>query len=107
MTTMAADETGAIIERLIRFGTEQDLVGRARIVCARCLRDYEEEIHPHHASDVQISFRSQALVFRNALIPYPYIDTRLALTIEDKEIGYYRLITHLDGTDDDDYFHLD
>ncbi len=33
----------------------------------------------------------------------PYIATALKMVVQDQEFGYYRLITSLDGTVDDDY----
>jgi hypothetical protein len=50
-----------------------------------------------------MEFASQARYFRNALLPYPYIETRLRLLVGEHEVGHYRLVTLSDGRDDDDY----
>jgi len=67
-----------------------------------------EEIEPH--------FASCSLVIDHEFRTYTFVDTRLTLYVPDssgvrfrnlRPIGYYRLITRLDGSDDDDYFVID
>lgn len=71
-----------------------------------CLDGWAEE-------EIELQFTSCSLVFAHDLLDYPFIDTRLQLNVRDLNglnslpIGYYRLITLLDGTDDDDYFVID
>jgi hypothetical protein len=91
-----------IIARLTEHATGHDLVARAMNGCRNWFLQEPGSL-PYALSDVRIEFASQALYFSSALLSYPYIDTRLRLFVSEREIGYYRLITLLDGTDDDDY----
>jgi hypothetical protein len=52
----------------------------------------------------QAVFASRWLCFEPEIVSYPYIDTRFNLLYRDVPIGYYRLITMLDGRVEDDYF---
>lgn len=97
-----------VIERLSQLATQQGLLGRAREGCAQWFINEPEDI-PYTLDVVRMEFDFQSLVFKSALSGrpiYPYIATQLRLYVGDDEIGYYRLITLLDGTDDDDYFVL-
>ena len=65
------------------------------------------------AEEIEAHFGYCSLVFDHGLLGYPFVDTRLDLYVQDgsgmyirglRPVGYYRLITRLDGTPDDDYF---
>jgi hypothetical protein len=106
----AADQTPSdtgrsMVAWLAQLAQRQDLIEQAREGCARWLQNEGRDIH-YALSDVRLAFRSHALCFAHARLPYPYVETRLDLLIADQEIGYYRLITRLDGSVDDDYFVL-
>lgn len=49
-------------------------------------------------------FASRWLCFEPQLVPYPFVDTRFDLLSGDSVIGYYRLISLLNGEFEDDYF---
>lgn len=100
------DDLRDIVERLSTLATAQGLAKAAEQGCRAWFRNHGDDI-PYTLSDVQMQFRSHGLVFRSALLSAPFIDTRLTLSIDGREIGYYRLITLLDGTPDDDYLVLD
>jgi hypothetical protein len=88
---------------LLSQHTEQhDLINRAIKRCRQWLINESSDM-PYSPSAVRIEFASHSLCFCNALLSYPYIDTRLRLFVGEDEIGYYRYITFLDGTVDDDY----
>lgn len=69
----------------------------------------EEGSLPHGCDPTQVraEFASRWLCFEPELVSYPYIDTRLHLYAGICKIGYYRLITTMDGEADDDYFVLE
>ncbi|WP_145241100.1 hypothetical protein [Urbifossiella limnaea] len=65
---------------------------------------------------VQAVFERSALVFDHGELSHPFVETRLGLYVPDpaggwfrglRPVGHYRLITRLDGTDEDDYLVLD
>lgn len=56
---------------------------------------------------IRAEFASRWLCFEPAFVSYAFIDTRYDLFIGKNKVGYYRMITTLDGKDDDDYFVLD
>jgi hypothetical protein len=95
-----------MIERLRLLAAERDLVGHAMDGCVKWLHNDADEI-AITPEELEMHFHSHALTFHNANLSYPYIDTRLTLSVKNREIGYYRLITFLDGSVDDDYFVLD
>ncbi|MBX7223855.1 MAG: hypothetical protein K1Y36_28325 [Blastocatellia bacterium] len=49
-------------------------------------------------------FVSRWLCFEPQHLSYPYIDTRFDLLCGDTVVGYYRLISRLNGDIEDDYF---
>ena len=95
----------------------QNLRGRAFEGYEVCVRACAEEgpdglISGWAIEEVEPHFVSCSLVFEHGLRIYPFVDTRLELCARDKSgfyfrdlrpIGYYRPITLLDGTDDDDF----
>jgi hypothetical protein len=54
--------------------------------------------------DIKVKYRSQNLCFSDNLLNKAYITTFYELYFNEKEIGYYKLISNIDGTPDDDYF---
>ena len=53
--------------------------------------------------DVVPSFKNQSLCFTHERLSYPYILTTFDLLVDDDKVGYYTLVTLLDGTPEDDY----
>jgi len=91
---------------------------RAEETCREWLRSTFEEgdLPGLSPEDVRIEFERCALVFDHGILSYPFVETKLGMYVTDptgvffrglRPIGHYRLITLLDGTDDDDYFLLD
>jgi hypothetical protein len=91
-----------VVAQLTAHAVGQDLAARAMEGCRRWLATTPEE-WPYALSDIRMEFASQALYFRNVLLPYPYIETRLRLFVDEDEVGHYRLITLPDGREEDDY----
>jgi hypothetical protein len=84
---------------------EQHLIQRAMESYKLTIKNDLACLPPHiRPEDVQAEFRTQSLYFKNSLLSSPYIDTTVDLVAHGERIGYYRLITMLDGTTDDDYF---
>ncbi len=52
-------------------------------------------------------FSSHGLCFEQQHVAAPFVDTRFDLCSGEKVVGYYRLITRLDGESEDDYFVID
>jgi len=102
MDELVPDAFRGLIDRLRQLAAEQDLIERARAGCAEWFRNGPEDL-PYALGDVRLEFASHTLCFRNAVVSYPYVETRLALFVGDREVGAYRLITRLDGTAADDY----
>jgi hypothetical protein len=102
MGELIPEELRGIRERLIELADRYDLVSQAKDTCARWLHE-SADVLLYAVSEVSMDFRSHALVFRNAKLSYPYIDTRLDLSFNNREIGHYRLITRLDGSPENDY----
>jgi hypothetical protein len=57
--------------------------------------------------ELTAEFRSMCLWFRPPLLAHAYLDTTLTIKREGVPVGRYRLITNLEGEDEDDYFVID
>jgi hypothetical protein len=73
----------------------------------RWFREYPRwyEYYPAIAwkeSQVRIAFAKQVLCFNHARYPFPHLKTYLNVYAGGYEIGAYCLVTHLDGTVDED-----
>ena len=95
-----------IIEQLQQHARLHDLDGVAVEGIRKWLNDPDSHPLPNNLNPNQVkaAFASRWLCFEPKLVSYPYIDTRYDLLHGDSVIGYYRLITLLDGKIDDDYF---
>ena len=104
------DELTDAANRLTQHARAYQLAERARDGCALLLRNEEGENGlpgGMRARDVEVRFRSHALYFENSLPGYPYISTLLDLIAGGEEVGYYKLISDLDGQVVDDYLVFD
>lgn len=101
----SADDASEIIERLVRHSVRCNLIARAEEGCRQWFTAPGELYYP--LASIRMQFASQALFFYNALLPYPYIETRLRLWVGEQEVGHYRLLTRLDGQVDGDYLVID
>jgi hypothetical protein len=97
-----------ILTFLHQSSEKHNLVERAKLG-VRAWWDNEEDLAEYSFGydDLRIEFKFQALAYRHAMLNYPYIDTTLALIAGDRDIGYFSLITGLDGSVIDDYLVLD
>ncbi len=108
-----------MVAALLALAASQDLRARAEAGCREWFR-YAladgDDLRGWSVEEIELHFHKTALTFDHGILDYPFIDTRLGLYVRDlsgvhfrglRPIGYYRLITLLDGTDDDDYFVLD
>lgn len=105
MNTISLD----IIDRLQEHARLHDLDCVAAEGIRKWLANGKIELFPDGISPDQVTWRfeSRWLCFEPRIISYSFIDTRFTLLTGDKMIGYYRLITQLNGEIDDDYFVLE
>lgn len=113
-----------VLKKLEELSEDQKLIEQTFACCktglANCIEeDLEIGIEPLRGwklDEIKIVFEKQALIFKHGTLSYPYIDTQLGLYVHIPEsdywddlyqIGTYRLITHPDGTIDDDYLVID
>jgi hypothetical protein len=106
VTLQVPEEFRGIVKQLTGLAVQQDLASRAMDSCANRFRHDAGQL-TFTLEDVHMQLYSHSLFFQSAHISNPFIATRLTLSINDKEIGYYRLITSLDGSVDDDYLVLE
>jgi hypothetical protein len=59
------------------------------------------------ASKVEARFNTRSLCFESSRLGHGFIVSQYEIIYEESRIGYYRLISTLDGRIDDDYFVLD
>jgi hypothetical protein len=100
------DELADAVNRLAEHARSYKLAERAGDGCALFLRNEEAESGLPgglKAAEVEVSFRSHALYFDSSLLGHPYITTRLDLIARGEQVGFYKLITDLDGQVVDDY----
>lgn len=92
-----------IVERLIHLSESQRLIEVAKGGYAGWYVNESDEM-PYKPEEVQMVFLRQTLYFQPGSVQLnPYIATALKMFAQDQEFGYYRRITHLDGTVEDDY----
>lgn len=93
-----------IVERLVCLSKSQRLIEEAKGGYAGWYANESDEM-PYKPEEVQMEFWRQTLYFQPGSYVQlrPYIATALKMVVQDQEFGYYRLITSLDGTVDDDY----
>jgi hypothetical protein len=119
-----------IIRALEAWSQEHNLTDRAIESCKVAMQDCareDAELFPdrntgpellagYKLDEFQIHIDSQALIFKNDFLPYPYVDMRIGLYVPDpdgahfrnlKPVGHYRLIVTLDGEINDDYLVID
>ena len=117
MSHISADK---LVTAAADLASTQNLRDQAFEGCGMWLRDGAESgsdgLNGWAIEEIEPHFASCSLVFDHGLLDYPFVDTRLTLHVRDasgsyhrdlRTIGYYRLITLLDGTADDDYFVID
>lgn len=117
---MAEAATGGAeaVAVMLALADAHDLRRRAEASCRECLRsaDAEGDLAGLAPADLQVVFERAALVFDHGILSHPFVETRLGLYVADPDagwsrelrpVGHYRLITRLDGTDEDDYLVLD
>ena len=109
---------GNAVGEMLALAVTHDLRRRAEASCRMGLSspDLEAELVGLTPADIQIVFERCTLVFDHGMLSHPFVETRLGLYVPDpsglyfrglRPIGHYRLITLLDGTDEDDYLVLD
>jgi hypothetical protein len=100
------NELADAVNLLSRHAHAYQLEERAHDGCALFIGNTERESglpSGLSASDVEARFRSHALFFESSLLGYPYITTQLDLLAGGGQVGFYKLITDLDGQVVDDY----
>jgi hypothetical protein len=110
------DGTGAVAA-MRALADRHDLQGRAETSCRECLRtaSADGDLDGLAAEKIRVVYERSALVFDHGVLGHPFVETRLGLYVDASEewhrglrpVGHYRLITLLDGTDEDDYLIMD
>jgi hypothetical protein len=115
----AVTPTGAdAVAAMLVLAATHELRQRAEAGCRAWLAGAAEdgELGGRTPEEIEVVFERCALVFDHGVLSYPFIETRFGLYFSDSTgvvfrglwpVGHYRLITLLDGTDDDDYLVLD
>lgn len=115
---VAPRDTGAdAVAAMLALVDRHDLRRRAEASCRECLHSAatDGDLLGLTSADVQAVFERCALVFAHGVLDHPFVETRFGLYVADPEagwfrglrpVGHYRLITRLDGTDEDDYLVL-
>ncbi len=93
-----------IILELKKLAQSQKLVDHAIQSCLAWLDDEESLPSGWSPAEIKCEFKSHSLCFEHSLLSYPFVVTHLRLFRNEDEVGYYKLITTLDGKVDDDYF---
>ncbi len=110
--------TSNTVAAMLGLADAHDLRRRAEATCRQWLRvsAAEGDLGVLSPADIQVVFERCSLVFDHGILSYPFLETRLGLYVADpsglcfrglRPVGHYRLITLLDGTEDDDYFVLE
>jgi hypothetical protein len=103
MKTLGQD----IVEILREHAKIQRLDQRAKNGIQKWLEQEDNLPQGCKPDQIHAEFSSRSLCFEPKVLPYAFIETRYELYAGKIQIGHYRLITTLDGCDDDDYFVLD
>jgi hypothetical protein len=115
LNSPSPDELVAALQVL---ANTRELRRQAEEGCRECLRSCAEDndLEGWSLDEIELHFRSCALVFDHQRMGCPYFETRIELAVQDPNvlvindlprIGYYLQITRLDGTYEDEYFVLD
>jgi hypothetical protein len=113
-----SDAGAAAVAAMLALAGRYDLRQRSEESCRESLQSVAEdgELGSLRPADIQVVFERCALVFDHAIVGHPFIETRYGLYVPDsagvysrglRPIGHYRLITRLEGTDEDDYLVLE
>jgi hypothetical protein len=118
MEVVPHDAGADAVAAMRALADRHDLRRRAEASCRECLRSAaaEGDLAGLAPEDIQAVFERVALVFDHGVLSHPFVETRFGLYVADpvagwfrglRPVGHYRLITRLDGTDEDDYLVLD
>ncbi len=98
-----------VLATLTKHADDHRLVQRAR----EGFRAWVDEAVTEGAADLPTGWNygqltaqlaSLSLCFRPESVDYPFVDTRLNIQRYGINVGHYRLITGMDGSEIDDYF---
>ena len=108
----------AELKKIIAVTQAQKLTETALKYCKISLKNYKKD-DPIEFQKVfgelkigalKLQFKRKALIFENALLDYPYIETTIEIFKKQRNrfylIGSYRLITKLNGEIADDYLEI-
>ena len=98
------DNWQEMITLLVQFSDRNELIKCAEQGYLAWLTNEAQSI-PYSSDEIRAEFRRHSFTFAGAS-PYPFLSTVLDLLFDDVPIGYYELITGLDGTELDDFFVL-
>lgn len=88
-----------VIDYLNTLAQQQHLIERASEICDEQIISQGGSFNDCKLENLQKRFRSHCLVFKSGLVPYTFIKTHFDLyTLDNKYIGYFSLVTNIDGT---------
>ena len=105
------------------LASDQNLIDRALKYCNENISSSKSEseaigeppLNGFHPDEIICRFDRQSFVFSHDILDHQFVETQIGLYIKDDDdvhfrgiipIGTYRLITTLEGEDEDDYFVL-
>lgn len=91
-----------IVENLRTLEKSQNLEARAVEGCVKWMASEDFGVSVAIVSEIEAEFHSQKFCFRHEELNYYYIETKLILSYQEEEIGYYCLYTLPDGEAVDD-----
>lgn len=95
-------EIEKLVKSLSDLEMNQRLVARAVDGCSKWMASEDFRVSADVVAEIEAKFHSQKLCFRHEELNYVYIETKLVLSYQEEEIGYYCLYTLPDGEAVDD-----
>lgn len=95
--------------KIDQIAKELLVIAKEQQLKERCFQSYEESLRLDPAimkgieeRNARPYFWSHRLTFDHAFVPQPMIETQFRISSNEQEIGYYSLITEIDGSVNDD-----
>ena len=91
------------IKQLKEFTQKHQLIESAKKGFDKCLKNNPELLDELPAGEIELKFWSQNFVIEHSRFEHSVIKTTLHIMCKNKKVGYYCLITDLEGENLDDY----
>ena len=92
-----------IIKKLKDFTQKYQLIESAKAGFDNCIKNNPELLDELPKGDIELKFWSQNFVIEHSRYEKFVIKTTLHIICKNQKVGYYCLITDLDGKNTDDY----